>query len=347
MADTTLIRASWHSRFRTINRVIFFTLVVLLLSLSQAAANLRLETRVSVDSNEVTLADLVSGLSPAVMQEHALDRIIVAAAPNPGESRTLLVSTILRALRERGLELTALPASKRIRLTRTGTSISPSMIEREIKSHLIERGAPASIRVEIARNAPQLYVATDAPQSIDIVDLRYQRKRGRFLAKLRAPAGDVSAPVHEITGLVYETVMVPVLARAMHRGDIIGNSDINMIRLRASQSNRGVVTDKSELLGMAVQRYLSAGAVIRQNDIDPPLLVQKGELVIVHFSSPGLRLTTQTRALENGARGALIRVVNTQTNRILEANVTAPGRAEIINLAPAFGEARPIVAASR
>ena len=88
MADTTLIRASWHSRFGTITRIIFFTLVVLLLSLSQAAANLRLETRVSVDSNEVTLADLVSGLSPAMMQEHALDRIVIAAAPSPGESRT-------------------------------------------------------------------------------------------------------------------------------------------------------------------------------------------------------------------------------------------------------------------
>lgn len=347
MADTTLMRASWHSRFGTITRIAFLTLVVLLFSLSQAAASLRLETRVSIDSSEITLADLVSGLSPAMMQEHALDRVVIAAAPNPGESRTLLVSTILRALRKQGLELAALPASKRIRLTRTGTSIPPKMIEREIKSRLIQRGTPASIRVEIARNAPQLYVATDAPQSIDIIDLRYQRKRGRFVAKLRAPAGDVSAPVHEITGLVYETVMIPVLARAMDRGEVIRKSDISMTRLRASQSNRGVVTSKSELLGMAVQRYLSAGAVIRQNDIDPPLLVQKGELVIVHFNAPGLSLTTQARALENGAHGALIRVVNTQTNRILEASIIAPGRAEIVNLASAFGGTRPIVAASR
>ncbi len=347
MAETPLIRTSWHSRFGILTRISLVSLVVLLLSLSRAEANLRLETRVSVENTDITLADVVSGLSPAMMQEHALDEIIIAAAPNPGESRTLLVSTVLRALRAQGLEIAALPAAKRIRLTRTGKSIARSAIEREITSYLIQQGAPASIRVEIARNAPRLYVPTDEPQSFDIVDLRYQRKRGRFVAKLRAPAGDSGAPVQEITGLVYETVMVPVLARAMSRGEIIGKSDVTMIRLRANWSNRTVVTDKSELLGMAVQRYLSAGAVIRQNDIDPPLLVQKGELVIVHFNAPGLRLTTQARALENGARNALIRVVNTQTNRILEVNVTAPGRAKVSNFAPAFGGAGQILAASR
>ena len=347
MAETTLIRTSWHSRFGTLTRISLVSLVVLLLSLSRAEANLRLETRVSVAGSDITLADLVSGLSPAMMREHALDEIVIAAAPNPGESRTLLVSTVLRALRAQGLELAALPAAKRIRLTRTGKSIAPSVIEREITSYLIRQGAPSSIRVEIARNAPQLYVPTDEPQSFDIVDLRYQRKRGRFVAKLRAPAGDSGAPVHEITGLVYETIMVPVLARAMTRGEIIRKSDVTLIRLRANQSNRAVVTDKSELLGMAVQRYLSAGTVIRQNDIDPPLMVQKGELVIVHFDAPGLSLTTQARALENGAHGALIRVVNTQTNRILEVNVTAPGRAKVINLAPALGGASQILAANR
>lgn len=347
MVEIALIHTASHSRLGMVTRIVFATLVVLLLSLSQAAANLQLETRVSVDSNEITLADLVSGLTPAILQEHALDQVVIAAAPNPGESRTLLVSTVLRALRERGLELATLPASKRIRLTRSGTSIPQRLIEREITTRLIQRGAPSSIQVEIARNAPQIFVATNASQNIDIVDLRYQRNGNRFFAKLRAPAGDTSAPIHEITGFVYETVMVPVLARAMNRGDVIGKSDISMIRLRTSQSNRGVVTDKSELIGMAVQRYLSAGAVIRQNDVDPPLLVQKGELVIVHFNAPGLSLTTQARALENGARGALIRVVNTQTNRILEANVTAPGRAKVVNFAPAFGAMRPIVAASR
>lgn len=347
MAETTLIRTAWHNRFATLTRISLVSLVVLLLSLSQAEANLRLETRVSIEGNNITLADLVSGLSPAMMQEHALDEIIIAAAPNPGESRTLLVSTVLRALRAQGLEIAALPAAKRIRLTRAGKSIAPSVIEREITSYLIQQGAPSSIRVEIARNAPQLYVPTDEAQSFDIVDLRYQRNRGRFVAKLRAPAGNSGAPVHEITGLVYETIMVPVLARAMNRGEIIDKSDVTMIRLRANRSNRAVVTDKSKLPGMAVQRYLSAGTVIRQNDIDPPLLVQKGELVIVLFNAPGLSLTTQARALENGARGALIRVVNTQTNRILEVNVTAPGRAKVINFAPAFGGASQILAANR
>ncbi len=53
--------------------------------------------------------------------------------------------------------------------------------------------------------------------------------------------------------------------------------------------------------------------------------VRRGAMVEVVFDAPGLSLRTRARALESGAQGEIIRVVNIQSERSFEALVTGPG----------------------
>jgi len=50
-------------------------------------------------------------------------------------------------------------------------------------------------------------------------------------------------------------------------------------------------------------------------------LVSKGSLVTIILKKPGLSLTSQGRALQNGADGDTIRISNTNTSRTIEAVV--------------------------
>lgn len=61
---------------------------------------------------------------------------------------------------------------------------------------------------------------------------------------------------------------------------------------------------------------------------EPPA-VQRNESIALTFAAPGLSLTTRARALQPGAVGQRIRVVNLQSNRTIDAVITGPGAATV------------------
>lgn len=55
--------------------------------------------------------------------------------------------------------------------------------------------------------------------------------------------------------------------------------------------------------------------------------VRRGENVTLAYQMPGMSLTMRARAMEDGAVGQTIRLVNTSSNRTIDAVVTGPGAA--------------------
>jgi flagellar basal body P-ring formation protein FlgA len=55
--------------------------------------------------------------------------------------------------------------------------------------------------------------------------------------------------------------------------------------------------------------------------------VRRGESVTLEYAAPGLSLSMRTRALEDGAVGDSVRLLNTSSNRTIEAVITGPGAA--------------------
>ena len=123
---------------------------------------------------------------------------------------------------------------------------------------------------------------------------------------------------------------MPVLRRAIGKGEQIAPADVEVINLRADKATSGLVSLSRELIGMTPKRYLRPGQPVRTADITLPTVISKGESVIISYSAPGINLTAQGRALENGALGHAIRVVNTQTNRTIEATISGPGRVHVL-----------------
>jgi flagella basal body P-ring formation protein FlgA len=63
---------------------------------------------------------------------------------------------------------------------------------------------------------------------------------------------------------------------------------------------------------------------VREGDVRPPTLVTRNATVTIILQTGTLQLSAQGRATEDGARGDTIRIVNTQSNRTIEATVVAP-----------------------
>ena len=63
---------------------------------------------------------------------------------------------------------------------------------------------------------------------------------------------------------------------------------------------------------------------------DARYAIERGEIVSLVFQSGALTLAARARAMEDGAEGDLIRFVNLQSNRTVEAVAAGPGRARVV-----------------
>jgi flagella basal body P-ring formation protein FlgA len=55
--------------------------------------------------------------------------------------------------------------------------------------------------------------------------------------------------------------------------------------------------------------------------------VRRGDLVLLSYTAPGIRVTARTRATTNAAAGQSVRLVNLSSNKAIDAIVVGPGRA--------------------
>jgi flagella basal body P-ring formation protein FlgA len=122
-------------------------------------------------------------------------------------------------------------------------------------------------------------------------------------------------------------VDTPVLRRIVERGEILSADDFTAEPRPASQGRGAMLPNAAN--GMEAARRLPAGAVVRASDVLTPRLVRRGEPVTIYVRSGGLTISTAGRALDNGAKGDLVRVVANSTNRTLDAEVEGSGAVRV------------------
>lgn len=123
------------------------------------------------------------------------------------------------------------------------------------------------------------------------------------------------------------SVAADVLSHAVPRGTVLGEGDFERKDIQPAMA-RGALR-AADAAGMATTRDLMAGNPVRLGDLAAPALVRRGEAVTILVRSGAMTISAPGRALNDGAMGAGIRVVNLATNRTLEARVEGSGRVVI------------------
>jgi hypothetical protein len=85
---------------------------------------------------------------------------------------------------------------------------------------------------------------------------------------------------------------------------------------------------------MEARQAIQTGAVIFTDQIRSPLLVKRGEIIIVVSQSGGIRVRTTGRARQDGAAGELVQVETLETGERYEARVTGLREAAVFFAAP-------------
>jgi flagella basal body P-ring formation protein FlgA len=78
---------------------------------------------------------------------------------------------------------------------------------------------------------------------------------------------------------------------------------------------------------------LRAGDILRSSQLVAPVLVKRGEPVVMQARRDGIEVSTTGEALDAGGRGAAVRVRNGASGQILRMRVTGPGTVEPLDSA--------------
>lgn len=189
----------------------------------------------------------------------------------------------------------------------------------EIRAALIARGASENVKVTLA--APDVVIAGD---DFTIDSVSFNAATGRFLMRAQSAPG---TPPFAIAGTAATSVLVPVPARQIERNETITEADIDWIEIADARAS-AYVGDADAIIGKIARRPLAAGAPLRKMDLTAPILIKRGATATIVLEAPGIRLTQNAVALQNGAAGDLISFRNINSDREIKAVVTGAGIAQ-------------------
>lgn len=152
-------------------------------------------------------------------------------------------------------------------------------------------------------------------------------------------AGTVSIPVQVIVdGTAYQTVwvpfdvelveLVPVLARDVQRGEILGREHFETRTQRLAAGSAAFLSPE-RAIGSTVLRDLPAGTRVFEADVKRTLLVKQGDTVELLVKKGAVGARAHATALQNGYLGDRIRVSTSDKTKAVTAVVAGRGHVEI------------------
>ena len=297
----------------------FLAALFLLLTLPFAAAAAPLlKPAVTVREPLIRLGDLFDDVG-----ERA--QVAVATSPPPG-SRMVLGSSWLAALAD-SQHIGWQPTSRfdQVVVERATREVGADEISQRLLEALSER-TPVT-NAELKLDAPTLHLAVAAtdtgPLAVD--GLTLDPRSGRFAAFVSVSSTNDGGERLRVSGRLIRMAEVPVPARLLAAGETIVAGDVTTITLRTDRVSADLLLQTSDLVGKAPRRSLRPGEPVHASDVEVPLVVHRGTLVTILLETSALRLSTEGKAMDDGGMGAVIRVANTKSSRVIDAVVTGPG----------------------
>lgn len=279
---------------------------------------------IELNSDVIRLGDLFRGAG------RYADRP-VATAPEPGESVTLEAAWLWRIANAYGVDWRPESRHHTARATRLSTRIPAEVLARTLHAHVADAwlGDPDLIELDFDAALTDVHLPHGTQADIRLDSWSFDARTGRFTAILVAPAEGPTRRSVALGGQAHRMALIPVPVERVGRGEILNADDLTWARLRERALPLNALDDPNAILGMAARRALTPGEPVRRGDIEAPILVERRQLVILRLETEAMVLTTQGRALEDGAKGETIRVENPQSGRIVDGTVSGPGQVSV------------------
>lgn len=203
----------------------------------------------------------------------------------------------------------------------------PVQIEQAARAELDRQMASAGltepqfeVAVVTARAAPPCAQNV----AIEALDTR-SPQRMRFLAR----CNDTPGWRYEYIVRARVTAMVAIAAAPVAANEALADAQVTIER-RDISNIADPISSPEEAVGQMSRRMLRPGDILRSGQLSSPVLVKRGDAVLMIARRDGIEVSTAGEALDAGARGAVVRVRNAGSGQIVRMRVAGQGTVEPI-----------------
>jgi flagella basal body P-ring formation protein FlgA len=280
---------------------------------------------VTVAKQRITLADIADVYSPQASDDEAiiaLRSIRIGAAPNPGGIKELTANEILSVLTAAQVDLSKVgyKLPQQIVVTRAARSVSEGELRASIEQAFAAQGREVIVH---SVDVTDPFLVEPGPITLEAA-IMPSTSRGRAPLLVTAK-GESSEIRSKVIAAIEEWREVPVAARSLGRGAIVGPNDVVMARLQSHLLPADAASKVSSVIGFALQSGISSGEAFAGQKLFIPPVVTAGSKVTMLVRNGGLEATASGIAIESGAADQRITIRNEASKKLVTGKVLEPG----------------------
>lgn len=188
---------------------------------------------------------------------------------------------------------------------------------------------PAGRRVELGRGKMDARLAMPAcQQPLKFEAQRHSARGERLLVKTVCEDKKRWAVYVPLAYREYAQAVVSV--HPIARGQAITKQDIEIREVPVQRLGGNFLPAMEQALGMLSTRNIQAGQALQPSSLKAPLLVRRGDQVVILANSGPVSVRMNGTALADGSAEQQIRVKNMRSQRIIRARVVKTGTVEAL-----------------
>lgn len=285
---------------------------------------IRLIEKVELNAARIVLGDIarIDGADRQYIQR--LQQVDIGKSPLPSRSRLIEPDYIRLRLKQNGfnLENLELQSASGVEITRSYIEIDRQKIEKIVSHYLRNTVLKDNDTAQIKQlRVPQRIILPKGHITYQVVAPRNTNYLGKFPLAVHFNVDGQFQKKIWTAATIEMFVEVVVTAKTLRKHMTITEEDIELQQMDLAHLPSDVITDPQAVLGKRARSTISAKTVLRNDLIELPPLVKRGDIVVIVAESEGLRITALGKAKRKGRLGERIPVENFDSKKILNAQV--------------------------
>lgn len=184
-----------------------------------------------------------------------------------------------------------------------------------------------SVKIQLSQDTPsQLPLCTKTIEANLPVDTNPEQMTSVELSCNGVNAWHALIPVN-----VQVYTKVVIAKHPLSPNESISDDDLDYSQADKMRLYTGYFKDKNDVIGLVSSQMIAPGAVLSKKNLQKPVLVHRNEMVDLTAGNGSIVVTLKGISKMDGRLNETIRASNPATNKVLDAIVVGPGKANIIS----------------
>lgn len=288
-----------------------------------------LKNRAVVSDNIVRVRDVAQ---MDASTRNRIGKLVIAAAPNLGDSTTISKNEIYEKLVGNGFQIprTQIKGASLVKVMRKGMVVKPTYFRDQIHQYITTHSRwkdGVTVSIVTAKDI----IVPESGVHWKLMPANGQDFFGNLLFKIQAISRKTQDVIYSNWIVAKLNIVKPVALSngTLQKGQPIGPGDIRWEARQITVFTRNALLDQREIIGQRAGRTIRPNTVITGSLLQKKYLVHRGGIATLVARSNSVRATSRVKVLANGGYGDTVKCMNTASKKILSAVVTGKNQVEV------------------